>query len=542
LSSVAIDEIFGTLLNQDPKLLAFTDSVQDASHRAGFFTARTYHFTFRTALQHLIDEAGHVGVPLPQIGQRLLEFASQEQPGRPGSMREAIATLAPPDIREHQHYQEFVHQRNGQQPRQRFHEQFIERLAWEATSEFGMQVSVGRTLEMNGASCLSWDDRLMRRTIEILRRRLQHIDPRLVQVPELTLRTWVYGLLQRYRERGAITHPYIEALANSGLWGKYDWQRRLRPERETHPLAGRRRPRLLSTAPDRTHDFVLAVGAGSRTWQMQWSRRILGLPGVDDTALRDLTQSFLIAGTEAGLLRQIVDQPDKKLYGISWAAASVVSGGEKLVCSETGHVLVRPPNEARFWESAPSLAYNAKDGVYRREGFGDREEYYQRRYRRGAIRRVCATEHTGLLTKPSAEVPSDNEIGSRPAFAAPISAPNDAATSVAVFAASFSSANFPASTVSRAFLAAITNIVPVESFSSVSRFRAEPRPHVRCLSISTPNRIALSFSRSLAEIRFGSPKADLVISHDGSRFESTVRRTVSTSWQPSSGSSLTCPS
>ena len=56
LSSVAIDEMFGSILNNDPKLLAFTDSVQDASHRAGFFSARTYHFTFRTALQHVINE------------------------------------------------------------------------------------------------------------------------------------------------------------------------------------------------------------------------------------------------------------------------------------------------------------------------------------------------------------------------------------------------------------------------------------------------------------------------------------------------------
>ncbi len=47
--------MFGFILNNDPKLLAFTDSVQDASHRAGFFTARTYHFTFRTALQHVIN-------------------------------------------------------------------------------------------------------------------------------------------------------------------------------------------------------------------------------------------------------------------------------------------------------------------------------------------------------------------------------------------------------------------------------------------------------------------------------------------------------
>ena len=77
LASVAIDEMFGSLLNDDPKLLAFTDSVQDASHRAGFFTARTYHFTFRTALQHVIDEAGGDGLPLREVGPRMLTFWAQ---------------------------------------------------------------------------------------------------------------------------------------------------------------------------------------------------------------------------------------------------------------------------------------------------------------------------------------------------------------------------------------------------------------------------------------------------------------------------------
>jgi len=63
ISSVAIDELLGSALNTDPKLLAFTDSVQDASHRAGFFTARTYHFTLRTGLKHIVDEAGDDGMP-----------------------------------------------------------------------------------------------------------------------------------------------------------------------------------------------------------------------------------------------------------------------------------------------------------------------------------------------------------------------------------------------------------------------------------------------------------------------------------------------
>ena len=80
LSSVAIDELFGSVLNSDPKLLAFTDSVQDASHRAGFFTARTYAFTFRTALQHVIDAAGERDA-ITRSRPRILDGWAQPRPG-----------------------------------------------------------------------------------------------------------------------------------------------------------------------------------------------------------------------------------------------------------------------------------------------------------------------------------------------------------------------------------------------------------------------------------------------------------------------------
>jgi len=54
LSSVAISHLYTSRFNNDRKLLAFTDSVQDASHRSGFFAARTYRFNLRTAIQTVL--------------------------------------------------------------------------------------------------------------------------------------------------------------------------------------------------------------------------------------------------------------------------------------------------------------------------------------------------------------------------------------------------------------------------------------------------------------------------------------------------------
>ncbi|MCP4531628.1 MAG: helicase, partial [Delftia sp.] len=114
LSSVAIDELFGSVLNSDAKLLAFTDSVQDASHRAGFFSARTFHFTLRTALQHVIDDSP--GLALPEVGQRLLEWCGTPGPGRPGSPKQAMAALMPPDLYQYGAYRAFRNDESASDP------------------------------------------------------------------------------------------------------------------------------------------------------------------------------------------------------------------------------------------------------------------------------------------------------------------------------------------------------------------------------------------------------------------------------------------
>ena len=49
LTSVLINQLYASVYNDDKKLLTFSDNVQDAAHRAGFFAGRTFRFNFRTA-------------------------------------------------------------------------------------------------------------------------------------------------------------------------------------------------------------------------------------------------------------------------------------------------------------------------------------------------------------------------------------------------------------------------------------------------------------------------------------------------------------
>jgi DEAD/DEAH box helicase domain-containing protein len=128
-----------------------------------------------------------------------------------------------------------------------------------------------------------------------------------------------------------------------------------------------------------------------------------GRRNTDETSLLDLIQTLLLAGTEAGLLRRIHQDGEKQFYVIAASAARLTSERMHLICSQSERSLVRPPNEAKLWKNAPSVEYYADDGFYQRSDYTPRQSYYQDRYRKGALRRVVASEHTGLLATEERE-------------------------------------------------------------------------------------------------------------------------------------------
>src|SRR5262249_10199849 len=105
LSSVMISHLYQSPFNRDKKLLAFTDSVQDASHRSGFSGARTSRFTLRSAIQAVL-EAGPTGViRLDEFPDRLIAFWAPRM-----DLPRLAAAFVPPDLRNLPEYREFMRQ------------------------------------------------------------------------------------------------------------------------------------------------------------------------------------------------------------------------------------------------------------------------------------------------------------------------------------------------------------------------------------------------------------------------------------------------
>ncbi|MFN9660083.1 MAG: DEAD/DEAH box helicase, partial [Cyanobacteriota bacterium] len=93
LSSTWSASLFSSAFNGDKKLLAFSDSVQDAAHPAGYIAARADRTCFRTALTTTVAKAS-APLPLDQLQERFLQDWQQ----RFANPVDFAATFIPHDL------------------------------------------------------------------------------------------------------------------------------------------------------------------------------------------------------------------------------------------------------------------------------------------------------------------------------------------------------------------------------------------------------------------------------------------------------------
>ena len=139
LASAAIGTLFASTYNDDKKLITFSDSVQDAAHRAGFFAARTFRTTLRTAIKQYLDERGN-GKNLEQIIPEFKQYWRQQL----GSDTDYVATFLPSDLEWLYEWEEL--RKSGKCSFQ-LKEYCDRRLDWEIISELSLKTSFGGSLE-----------------------------------------------------------------------------------------------------------------------------------------------------------------------------------------------------------------------------------------------------------------------------------------------------------------------------------------------------------------------------------------------------------
>jgi DEAD/DEAH box helicase domain-containing protein len=393
LTSAYINQLFASGFNDDKKLLTFSDSVQDAAHRAGFFGARTWQFNLRIAMQKVIDKADGP-VPLGELSHRVAEYWREHL----SSDEEYVSTFIPPNLMWLRDFEEMTE--TGKLGKKSNLPLLIEkRLSWEAFGEFTLNSRIGRSLTRTGASVASVNPELREQALDAMLETLKNEVGGLRELSKAQLRPFVLGLLRHLIERGAVYQPELdESYLSTGGQNTY-----VMSQKRTHlPDFGPRShlPGFLASRSG-TRRFEALHFKSKKSWFDLWFARCMeSVHPLAAEQSREAYEVVLDMLVKSGVVERRT-YGGTHVWGLRPEALEVTGKVASLRCSKTAQEIVVPEAELEHWQGVPNLGARL-DGVYE-AAEQNTFDYYARLYRDGQIQRIIAREHTGLLERDDRE-------------------------------------------------------------------------------------------------------------------------------------------
>jgi DEAD/DEAH box helicase domain-containing protein len=377
LTSVAVTHLYQAPFNADKKLLAFTDSVQDATHRAGFFGGRTFRIHLRTAIQAVV--AAQDG-PL-----RLSDAAKAFEAHWRTDDAQYLADFLPPDLRALPEVRAYI-EAEGAGKHPALWRILRSRVAWEITREYGVASGVGRSLERSAASAVQIDPQRLDQAATRLGRWLR--EEGLHENPDAE--HFLFGLVHRLRQMGGILHPFLTRYIQD------DGNRfKLTKAHAPHMSPVGPRSKRIRFLADRRLGEVFPSPFGQRAlrgWYADWLKRSLDFFAPTTADMERIYRRALEALVAAGILTERAGKGRQRVWGLEPAALLLTTDVAAVRAGARHLVLARP--DAERCNGKPAFRFRS---THRLRTVDARPGYYATVYSRGLTTRVHAGEHTGLL-------------------------------------------------------------------------------------------------------------------------------------------------
>jgi DEAD/DEAH box helicase domain-containing protein len=394
LGAQVIEQIWASPYNDDKKLIAFSDSVQDAAHRAGFFGARTYLNNVRTAMTKAIRALANPSIGWPDFLEQLPRlFRDEASPFAMPEERFVVEFLGPDMAWQRDWAEELMG--NGVLPKgSKLPGRVEKRLAWQAFAEFTYW-NRGRHLEKAGVATVCPNPETLK-TISatlcgVLHERfdLRHVTPERVF-------HWIWGFLHHLRRRGAILHP---EMATYVLDGKIYAFREARGRKEWLPSIGERTPRPVFLTLGQHPEFDRVTTTGRKSWYAVWAQALLAGASLWPKGMEEpLYQEAIEQLAAAGVLGKVFSAKGE-VIGLNPAALTLHSDVVQLVSSQGKYRLTVPQSVAADLRGLHCL----QEPKERYEEVASVEGWLATNFARRDIRRVIPAEHTGLLERTQRE-------------------------------------------------------------------------------------------------------------------------------------------
>ena len=414
LLSVSLTTLFGddALDDTEKRALIFTDSVQDAAHRAGFVNQRSHTMSLRSALRGAL----RAEMPIEEWAEAALDDAQASAFDR--------YRLVPATLSEHQRFKPYWDPKAPASKRSRAKPHVRRRLLFDIALEVGLQSTYGRTLEATGSVTVHVSAGRANALVALARQALgtdqQGVLDSFQDTSDAALLAWVRGALEHMRREGAIDHEWLARYKRDDGKRLWIWYKRRRDQGQPAFPSGRAAPAFPQVGGGLdTRTSAFAPVGSSKSWYATWARKCLG---VVPTHASRLACALLAHLAEAGILSVTTTDSGGTVYGLP-AGRVVVSPLREttreallLVCDTCRTQLPAATATVDQLNGAPCPAA----GCPGRLGAGPHpaESFYRSMYAGAHVRRVDSHEHTSLLD-------ADERAAVEAGFKRPEQAPGD---------------------------------------------------------------------------------------------------------------------
>ena len=357
-------------------MIAFSDNVQDAAHRAGFFAARTWRNSIRAAIAQVV--AAHDGITLAELPDRVAAWWGDRaaNPGAFDAERFVSEFIAPDRL----WLREFVElQRRGRLSADpRLPDMVARRMRWDTLAELGYASTIGRTVERTRAVAVGVEHTALEQACIAAGIRIREEFEQFRDLGHVPVRALILGILRRMKDRGATASDLVAGYLAAG-------GSRWRLGRDIALQEFGPRSAVPIFPADRAAGDGLEQATAKSSWYRIWVETILSAfePLAATQYGAEVLLTVLDALESAGLVRRVDAGPAR-----AWALAPerfyATARVAVMLSSGSGRTLVVPEREAELWLGVPCLELGAP-GVYERHD-AKPPTWFGRLYRETAIR------------------------------------------------------------------------------------------------------------------------------------------------------------
>jgi len=429
LSAIATDILNGSKFNDDHKVIAFNDSVQDAALRAGFIAARNYKgITKRAIASFLKDKISTPNKPYLLLSA-LRDFTdywkvhfeskyANEDEKKYLAKADFVSTFIPPDLqwwRTWKHFtnislegKESVLKHLSSDLKDDFNDLY-ESVRVRLLFEFLMEISLD-SLKVH--SLLNHKIAGLNYSLQNIHKAIVELIPKIkeefaIEVKEPQLVPFVLGILQKLKNNGAIDPTVLKQTTykagkiescmggyfrHGNIWGSYQHKSSIFPSygKKKIPPVG------LSLTNIRCHkeDFCEFISGSNskKTWYENWFKKFFG--GDYSSIVLDFYQLVLETLKAHHLLSTLKRDNGNDVWLLSPDHISITSDVKSLKCNHCGRKYHFSGPVSEFLRDAPCFTENCDGRLQLLFNYGDNA--VQSAYESEPCR-VNSSEHTALI-------------------------------------------------------------------------------------------------------------------------------------------------